>query len=436
MLPPGPREPAILQIGRWITQPIALLENCQRRYGDVFTLRAPVGGSFVIVADPVLVKEVFAADPDTLLAGVGNATILEPMLGQHSLLTLDGAPHLRQRRLLLPAFHGERMQSFSTAMRAITEASFARWPVGRPFAIHEMMQSITLDVILQTVFGVGTSSHGEALRRDLVALLEIAANPNFLFLGILQVDPFRIPFLRMTKLKRSVDAALYRMIAERRRSPTNTNDVLAMMLEARDEQGQGMTDVEIRDELVTLLLAGHETTATTLAWIFDRLLAHPAALAKLRTELAAGREEYLDAAIRETLRVRPIIPLVGRHVAKPYQLGRWTIPPGHRIAPSIYLAGRNAAAYPEPDRFLPERWIGVKPDPTTWFPFGGGIRRCIGMAFALFEMRIVLQTVLPRAELRFADGAATVVRRGNNHAPSGGTRVGLGAPRYGTTNVA
>ena len=286
------------------------------------------------------------------------------------------------------------------------------------------------------MFGVGTSWLGDGLRRDLVALLEIAANPNFLFLGILQVDPFRIPFLRMTKLKRSVDAALYRMIAERRRSPTNTNDVLAMMLEARDEQGQGMTDVEIRDELVTLLLAGHETTATTLAWIFDRLLAHPAALAKLRTELAAGREEYLDAAIRETLRVRPIIPLVGRHVAKPYQLGRWTIPPGHRIAQSIYLAGRNAAAYPEPDRFLPERWIGVKPDPTTWFPFGGGIRRCIGMAFALFEMRIVLQTVLPRAELRFADGAATVVRRGITLAPSGGTRVVLDAPRYGTTNVA
>ncbi|MEJ7602675.1 MAG: cytochrome P450 [Kofleriaceae bacterium] len=424
VLPPGSREPALLQIGRWITQPLELLECSQRTYGDVFTFRAPGGGAFVIVADPTLVKSVFAADPDVLLAGVGNATILEPMLGQHSLLTLDGAPHLRQRRLLLPAFTGERMQAFASVMRSITEASFARWPVGQPFAIHTMMQSITLDVILQTVFGVGANDHG-ALRRDLVALLEIAANPRFLLLGLLRLDPLRVPFLRITRLKRAVDQALYRMIAERRRKPRGTTDVLEMMLQARDDQGQPMTDVEIRDELVTLLLAGHETTATTLAWIFDQVLAHPPVLARLRTELAAGREEYLDAVIRETLRLRPIVPLVGRHVAKPYQLGRWMLPPGTQIAPSIYLSSRNPTAYPDPTRFEPARWLGIKPDPTTWFPFGGGIRRCIGMAFALFEMRIVLQTVLPRAELRLADGPATVVRRGITLAPSGGTRVVL-----------
>jgi len=422
MLPPGPREPALLQMGRWIVQPIELLERCRRTYGDVFTWRAPGGAAFVVVADPVLVKEIFAADPEVLLAGAGNATILEPMLGQYSLLTLDGAPHLRQRRLLLPAFHGERMQAFATVMRSITEDSLARWPAGRPFAIHEMMQSITLDVILRTVFGVGAHDHGE-LRRDLVDLLDILANPALLGFGILRLDPFRIPFLRITKLKRAVDRALYRMIAERRQQPSGTTDVLAMMLEARDDQGQGMTDVELRDELVTLLLAGHETTATTLAWVFDRVLAHPPVLAKLRAELAAGREEYLDAVIRETLRVRPIIALVGRHVAKPFQLGRWTIPPGVQLAPSIYLSGRNATAYPDPERFLPERWLGVKPDPTTWFPFGGGVRRCIGMAFALFEMRVVMQTVIPRAELRLADGPARVVRRGITLAPSGGTRV-------------
>ncbi len=422
MLPPGPREPALLQIGRWVARPIQLLERCQQRYGDVFTFRAPGNVAFVIVAVPELIKEVFAADSAVLLAGVGNATLLEPMLGQSSLLTLDGAEHLRQRRLLLPAFHGERMQGFASVMREITEASFATWPIGQPFAIHSMMQSITLDVILATVFGLGASDHAD-LRHDLVALLEIATNPWLLVPGMLGLDPFRVPWLRITKLKSAVDAAIYRIIADRRRAPTATTDVLAMMLQARDEHGAAMTDVEIRDELLTLLLAGHETTATTLAWIFDRLLSSPKVLATLRTELAAGRDEYLDAVIRETLRVRPIIPLVGRHVAQPYQLGRWSIPVGSRIAPSIYLAGRRADAYPDPERFVPERWLGVKPDPYSWFPFGGGIRRCIGMAFALFEMRIVLQAVVPHAVLHLADGASSVVRRGVTLAPSGGTRV-------------
>ena len=359
-LPPGSREPGLLQIGRWIAQPLALLERSQRTYGDVFTFRAPGGAAFVIVADPALVKTVFAADPDVLLAGVGNATILEPMLGQHSLLTLDGAPHLRQRRLLLPAFTGERMQAFASVMRSITEASFAQWPLGRPFAIHTMMQSVTLDVILQTVFGVGANDHA-GLRRDLVELLEIAANPRLLLLGLVRVDPLRVPFLRITRLKRAVDRALYQMIAERRRKPTATTDVLEMMLEARDDQGQPMTDVEIRDELVTLLLAGHETTATTLAWIFDQVLAHPPVLARLRTELAAGREDYLDAVIRETLRLRPILPLVGRHVAKPYQLGRWTLPPGTQVAPSIYLSSRNPTVYPDPSGSSPNAGSASSP---------------------------------------------------------------------------
>jgi len=424
MLPPGPRAPALVQIARWVTRPIELMESCQQRFGDVFTWRAPGGVAFVIVADPALIKEVFAADPAVLLAGVGNATVLEPMLGRHSLLTLDGAEHLRQRRLLLPAFHGERMQAFATVMREIADTSLEEWPVGRPFSVHSKMQSITLDVILRTVFGVGASEH-EDLRQSLVELLEIATNPWLLFPGILGLDPFRVKWLPITKLKRRVDDLLYQMIADRRGTPTQTNDVLTMMLDARDDTGRAMTDVEVRDELVTLLLAGHETTATSLAWTFDCLLAHPRVLVKLRDELAAGRDEYLDAVIRETLRLRPIVPLVGRHVARPFQLGRWTIPVGARIAPSIYLAGRRADAYPDPARFVPERWLGVKPDPYTWFPFGGGVRRCIGMAFAMFEMRIVLQQVVPRADLHLVDGPARVVRRGITLAPSGGTRVVL-----------
>ena len=425
VLPPGPREPALVQILRWVARPLELLDACHRRHGDVFTMRAPGGVSFVVVATPELIKQVLAADSDVLLAGVGNATLLEPMLGRHSLLTLDGKEHLRQRRLLLPAFHGERVHGFAAVMREITEASFAGWPVGRPFALHPLMQSITLDVILRTVFGLVDSPAHRELRDQLVELLDVATNPWLLLPGMLGIDPLRVPWLRIARLKRALDASLYRLIAERRREPAGGSDVLAMMLAARDDQGRAMTDVELRDELVTLLLAGHETTATSLAWTFERLLANPHTFDRLAGELAAGDDAYLDGVIRETLRVRPIVPLIGRHVARPFQLGPWLVPAGSRIAPSIYLAGKNPQAYPAPERFEPERWIGVKPDPYTWLPFGGGIRRCIGMAFAQFEMRVVLQTVVPRARMRLADGPARVTRRGITLAPKGGTRVVL-----------
>jgi len=426
MLPPGPKAPPIVQIARWVLTPLSFLDACHRRYGDVFCLHAPGGERFVIVATPELIKRVLAADPDVLQAGVSNKTLLEPMLGLHSLLTLDGREHLRQRRLLLPAFHGERMQAFERVMREITEASFEQWPIGRAFSVHPRMQAITLDVILRTVFGVGDESEHRELRDQLVELLAVSTNPWLFLPAMLGFDPFRVPWLRITKLKRAMDDSLYRMIAARRRKPT-TGDVLGMMLEARDDEGRTMTDVEIRDELVTLLLAGHETTATALAWTFDCLLANPRTFAKLADELADGRDAYLDAVIRESLRLRPIVPLIGRHVEKPFELGPWTIPRGYRIAPSIYLAGMRADAYRDPARFEPERWIGVKPDPFTWLPFGGGIRRCIGMAFAQFEMRVVLQTVVPRARMRLAGAPARVTRRGVTLAPAGGTRVVLDA---------
>jgi cytochrome P450 len=424
VLPPGPRAPSFIQIARWVVQPLAFLDALQRRFGDVFSLTAPRSGTFVIVSSPELIKQVLAADPDVLLAGRGNAQVVEPILGRHSLLTLDGGEHLRQRRLLLPAFHGERMKAFETVMREITEASFATWPVGEPFSLHPKMQSITLDTILRTVFGFDPAEHRE-LRQRLLDILDLAANPWMLVPGMLDIDPLRVPWLRITKRKRALDDELYRLIAARRARAAGGSDVLSMMLESRDDEGRGMTDVEIRDELVTLLLAGHETTATALAWTFERLLANPHTFEKLAGELAAGRDGYLDGVIRETLRVRPIVPLIGRLVTKEYQIGKWTIPPGNRIAPSIYLAGMRPDAYPNPERFEPERWAGIKPDPYTWLPFGGGIRRCIGMAFAQFEMRVVLQTVVPRVRMRLADGPARVSRRGITLAPSGGTRVVL-----------
>ena len=391
-----------------------MLDNCQREYGDVFSLRGMGDRAFVVVGTPELIRKVLAADPDVLLAGKSNETLLEPMLGKSSLLTLDGREHLRQRRLLLPAFHGDRMHAFADTMREITEASFASWPLHRPFALHPFMQSITLDVIMRTVFG----TPDRTLREQLVELLDVVSNPWLMLPGFLRIDPFKFPWLRITKLKRAVDDSIYRLIATRRREPGG-NDVLAMMLAARDEDGNAMTDVELRDELVTLLLAGHETTATSLAWTFDCLLSNPATYSRL----AEGDPEYVDAVLRETLRLRPIVPMIGRIVAKPFELGPWTLPVGSQIAPSIYLAGHRPDAYPEPRKFKPERWLGVKPDPYSWLPFGGGTRRCIGMAFALFEMRIVLDVVVPRARMRLAGKPATVVRRGITLAPSGGTQV-------------
>ncbi|HTL38998.1 MAG TPA: cytochrome P450, partial [Kofleriaceae bacterium] len=305
----------------------------------------------------------------------------------------------------------------------ITNDAIDRWPVGREFALHTELQAITLDVILRTVFGIDNASKHGGLRAKLIELLEILSNPWLLLPGIIGFNPFNYSWLRVAKLKRAIDEMLYAIIAERRAATNRGTDVLSMMLDARDDKGEPMEDVEVRDELVTLLLAGHETTATTLAWVFDQLLANPGVLEKLRAEIAAGKDEYLDCVIRETLRFRPIVPLVGRYAKKPFQLGKWLLPADTRIAPSIYLSGMREASYREPKKFDPDRWIGVKPDPYMWLPFGGGLRRCIGMAFAQFEMKIVIKTVVQRTKLRAVGGPATVVRRGITLAPSEGRRV-------------
>jgi cytochrome P450 len=325
-------------------------------------------------------------------------------------------------------------------MREIAQTAFERWPLGEAFALHPWMQEITLDVILRTVFGIDEADRFERLRARIVELLTLAANPLVTFPPmLLRIDPFRAaPWSRRAKLKREIDAMIYEEIAQRRRRAKSGSDVLSMMLEARDEHGRAMTDVELRDELVTLLIAGHETTATTLAWAFERLLCHPSELDRLRADIAAGRDDHLDAVIKETLRVRPIVPLVARFVREPFELGGWTIPTGVRIAPCIYLVHRRADVYAEPERFVPERWFGLKPDPYAWLPFGGAIRRCLGMAFAMFEMRVVLSAIIPRARMRLADGPASMVRRGIMFAPSGGTCVVLDArlPRHAEATAA
>ena len=434
-LPPGPRSPAVLQVVRGLRRPIPLLEECARRYGDVFTLRFPGFDPLVVFSDPAAVKTIFSGDPEVLRAGAANV-ILAPFVGMDSLLLADGARHRRKRRLLMPPFHGERMQVYGEVMRAITDDVIDRWPLGRAFPIQSETQQITLDVILRAVFGLDEGGTKDALRGRMVEGASIVVDHPMLMMKALQRDLGPLTaWRRVTQVRDEVDAMLFAEFARRRaEARTDRTDVLSLLLAARDEDGQPMSDRELRDEMVTLLLAGHETTATTLAWVLQHVLAHPEVYARLREELAAwsgsdrvpgnGDLPYLDATIKETQRLMPIIPMVGRRLEAPLTIGDRELPDGVVVAPSIYLTHRRPDLWKDPERFDPERFLAKRPTPYEFFPFGGGVRACLGAAFASLEMKIVLARILTRVELRAAPGyRARVVRRGISFAPSEGMPV-------------
>ncbi len=409
-LPPGPRLPMPVQTVLWMLRPTAFLEDCHARYGDMFAVRLP-GATLVNLADPAAIRAVFAADSEVVLAGESNAMIIEPLLGPNSLLVLDGAEHRRQRRLLRPPFHGERMKSYTDVMTTITEQEVARWPRDREFALRPAMQAITFEVILRAVFGIREAT-ARAQLGDLLRSLTQGA--NFALLpGLRHRLGGLSPWARFLRRRERVDAALYAEIGRRRADPglSERDDALSLLLQARDEHDRPMTDQELRDELLTLLLAGNETTATTMAWCFDLLLHHPDVLARLDDELAGGRTDYLDAVIKETLRLRPVAPIVARQLRTPMELGGYRLPAGTVLAPNAYLTQRRADLYPDPTAFRPERFLAGSPDAAAWLPFGGGIRRCLGAGFATFEMRIVIPAVLGRVRLRAARAASARIRR-------------------------
>jgi cytochrome P450 len=432
MSAPGPRYPPLAQTIHYFLRPESFITGLQRRYGDVFAIETVIFGKEVGVVRPDAVKAVFTGDPEELRAGEANVA-LEPVLGKHSVLLLDGSEHLRQRRLVLPPFHGERMLAYADTMRDVTRARVDAWPRGKPFAIHPELQAITLEVILRTVFGADEGAELDALRGGIASFLEIATGPLTM---LSSVPPFRrdlgglSPWARFTRRRAQVDALVYAQIARRRSAGSaGRTDILSLLLDARDDQGEAMTDVELRDELMTLLVAGHETTATELAWAFDLVLRDARVLRRIEDEQAASggdlsRMPYLDATIKEVLRLRPVVPAVARKLQRPMRIGDVEIPAGTLVVPSSWLAHRQPDLYPNPGAFEPERFLDKKPDPYAWFPFGGGIRRCIGMAFALFEMRVVLATVLTRARLRaVTKRPARVVLRAFTHAPEKGVPV-------------
>ena len=427
-LPPGSRLPRWFQTAGFIFQPARWVDFNRRRYGDMVTLRTLFDPCFVMVFDPELVKQVFRGKPDQLRAGEANA-VLGPVVGEHSLLLLDGAQHLRERKLLLPPFHGERMRAYEEVMREAADSAIDSWPVGRPFPIMREMQSLTLDVILRAVFGVHEGPRLEELKRRIRTLIDPTSNRLMLVLFALSGGRFGAGVGDSFEQQRAaVDELIYEEIRNRRDAPDleEREDVFSMLLLARDEDGEAMTDRQLRDELVTLLVAGHETTATGLAWTFDLLMHNPPVLERLRASLAAGDGAYLDAVIKEALRVKPVIAGVGRKVReRPFELGGYEIPVGVEINPSIAAIHRRADQYARPREFRPGRFLGEDaPDTYTWLPFGGGIRRCIGASFALFEMNVVVRRVIERTDLAPARRRPDKgVRKGITFVPKHGARA-------------
>jgi len=403
-LPPGPRMPRAVQSVLWYRSAQWLMEQCQRRFGDMFTLRIANEGTWVLTSDPDTIKQVFTGDPRLLHAGEANRILL-PVLGPDSVLLLDDSQHLRQRKLMLPAFHGERMQRYGALMADVAAREIERWPLGEPYPLRPRMQAMTLEIVLRAVFGVSEGPRMEELRRELRGLMDTVTDPikgiAMLVLGADRIT--RIPAFRR-ELDR-INSPIYAEIAERRTATdlAERDDIMSLLLQATHEDGSPMSDSELRDELLTLLVAGHETTANALSWAVERLCRHPQQMERLTEEVRAGEDTYLQATIQETLRLRPVISIVLRRLQEPMELGGRLLPAGASIVPSIYLVHRRPDIYPEPNEFRPERFIesegGRAPGTYTWMPFGGGIRRCLGAAFAQFEMEVVLRELVLRRTL-------------------------------------
>jgi cytochrome P450 family 135 len=398
-LPPGPSLPRLLQTALWSTVPGPFYRYCQNRYGNIYTLRTLVIGNVVTIADPELIKEVFTGDRDVLHAGEANA-VMGPMLGSHSLLLLDGERHLRHRRLMLPPFHGDAVRAYGERIARIAALDIERWPVGSEFAIRERMQAITLEVILEAVVGVSDPRRKHRLRELVAKLTQVS--PLDMWVTWAYPALMNSSIARRHTVLRSLpeaDALLYEEIAAHRADPGERDDILALLIGARDENGEALNDEELRDEIITLLLAGHETTTTALAWCFERLVRHPKVLARLEQEIPTGETAYMDAVINETLRVRPVIDAVWRRLTAPAQVGEWLLPAGTTVMPSIVLV-QESPAFGDARSFRPERFLEGTSAPYTFIPFGGGPRRCIGASFAAMEMRTIIRAVLERVTLR------------------------------------
>jgi hypothetical protein len=414
--------------GFW-TRPLAFMEHCRRRYGPRFTIRLPFSPPFVMLASPEEIKDVFTAPADVLHPGSG-ARVLEPVVGRNSVILLDGQAHMEQRRLMLPSFHGERIERLDALVQEVTDRTVASWPTDRPLKLHERLQGLTLEIILQAVFGLEPGPRMDALRDRLGEMLRFGEKPISVMPPAPDGPIARVaervgPFAAFVRLQREADALIFELVNERRRQPEERDDVLAMLLDARHEDDCPMSDQELRDELMTLLVAGHETTASTLAWCFDRLSRDRRVVERLRE----GDDAYLTATIQEALRCRPVLPNVApRLVVKPIDVGGWRYPTGVCLVPNAYLVQHDPDIYPDPYTFRPERFLDAPPGTYSWIPFGGGRRRCLGASFAMMEMKIVLRSLVAERELEpVGSGFERPKRRNITIAPAEGCMVRLPA---------
>jgi cytochrome P450 len=422
-LPPGPDSAPLRQALEWVRAPTPMLESCAARYGDPFTLRLAGMGTIVMLSNPEAIRQVLTGDAEVLRSGAANRA-LGALLGRQSLLLLDGREHLRERRLMLPPFHGERMRAYADLIAAVAERRVDRWPAGEPFAVASSMQELALEVIARAVFGVEEPESTRELQRRLKRLLDtLGKRWRLLMLMLTRPDGLSVRvWRRFGRAIHPVDELLLSEISRRRADPglASREDILSLLLQARDDDSRPLDDEHIRDELMTLLAAGHDTTATALAWTLERLAREPA----LQERAAAGGADYLDAVVKETLRLRPVLPFVVRELAADYELGGQAYPAGVKLAPCVWLVHRRPDVYPAPEEFRPERFLERPPGTYSWIPFGGGVRRCLGASFALFEMRIVLEVVLRSGRLSAPDAVPEPMgRRGVTMAPARGGRM-------------
>ncbi len=423
MLPPGPSTPSLYNIARFARRPLDMLQTWQARYGNVFKVNFAGFGPGVYVGEPDAIQALFTGDQSDMRAGEANA-ILEPILGPKSVLILDGPEHLRQRKLLLPPFQGSRVAAFREVTREAAEREVATWGVGQEIVLRDRMRALTFDVICRAVFGVTDAARVAQLRDALVAVIDTGA--VFMLSSALRKDlgPWS-PGGRLARRLRVADALLYEEIAQRRREPDldERTDVLSLLLRARDDEGRPMTDAELRDELFTMLGAGHETTATALAFAFELMLRTPGEYERLREEIASGDDRYLEAVGKETLRLRPIIDAVQRTLLAPRTVAGYDLPAGMKVYPGIALVHYREDLYPNAQQFRPERFLEGA-ESYSWLPFGGGIRRCIGAALAQAEMAEALRVIVPRVRLTPVSATPDpVILRGITVAPKHGVRV-------------
>jgi len=392
-------------------RPIPLMESCRDRYGPIFSINMG-SATVVMISDPCLAKGVITGDPETFRAGETNG-LFRPVVGSHSILLLDGAEHMRHRKIMLPAFGGGHAQRFGDQVREIAEERIAGWQPGQRLKLRDEMEAISFESIMRVVFNDAAEGRHDRLRELIPEMMDRCDSPYTLIPWFRKSLAGLSPYARLMKVVRQVDEALYEAIDERRADPLLQlrDDVLSLLLRAQQEDGEGLGDRAIRDELLTLIMAGYETTTSALAWSFERLMRSPESMRRLTAELEQGKEDYLNAVVQETLRCRPVVPVVARRLRTPQEIAGYTLLAGTILMVSIYLVHNDPESYPEPERFRPERFLGGTPEQAAWIPFGGGVRRCLGASFAQLEMKVVLREVLTRVTLRASSQAPERVKR-------------------------